>query len=238
MGDLMTNLQWRRVPRALAILAAVLAGAIQGGKAEAQLGIFGPGFWMNPLDSSQTVYEINQRSQLNAQRALAERQNIQPRVPVRRRDVEFVDRVGIDSRTNLESRASRSYSPTRMQAQTPPVQPAPPAPPSQPRIPLSGFFNAERTLVWPADAPTEDGLGEKRDTSDKASLAVYDETIANGLASVSSVTRARDLLLDYGRPALDRLRRVATTQVADSFHRFLLSLYESLAQAANPPKQT
>jgi hypothetical protein len=239
----MTSSEPRGQFRGVAILAVVLAGVVQGGTAEAQIGFFGPGFFTNPLDSSQTVNAINQRSLLNGQRAIAERQSIQPRVPVRQRDVEFVDRIGIDSRSNLESRAARRYSPTLVEAranaatQAAPV-PRPPAPPAQPLIPLSGFFNADRMLVWPADAPTEDGLGEKRAASDKASLTVFDETVRNGSASVYSVTRARDLLLDYGRPALDRLRHVATTQIADSFHIFLLSLYESLAQAAYPsPKK-
>jgi hypothetical protein len=227
-----------KTARGLAILAVVMAASLQGGRAEAQIGFFGPGFFTNPLDSSATVNAINQRSQLNAQAAIAQRQNIQPRVPVRRRDVEFVDRIGIDSRSSMESRAARRYSPTRVATATPaPVQPrpTPPAPPAAPIIPLSGFFNASRVLVWPADAPTDEGLGEKRDTSDKACLVVYDEVTASKIASISSVTKARDLLLDYGRPALDRLRHVATTQVADTFHLFLLSLYESLAQAANPP---
>jgi hypothetical protein len=32
------------------------------------------------------------------------------------------------------------------------------------------------------------------------------------------------------------IRTYTTPRVADTFHLFLLSLYESLAQAANPPK--
>jgi hypothetical protein len=43
-------------------------------------------------------------------------------------------------------------------------------------------------------------------------------------------------LLDYGKPALHLLRSKSTVRVADAFHLFLLSLYESLAQAATRQK--
>ena len=48
------------------------------------------------------------------------------------------------------------------------------------------------------------------------------------------VTTARERLLDYGRPALREISANATPRIADSFHIFMLSLYESLAQAALP----
>jgi hypothetical protein len=46
------------------------------------------------------------------------------------------------------------------------------------------------------------------------------------------VAEARQKLLDYGRPALHYVKAHETPRVADSFHGFLLSLYDSLAQAA------
>jgi hypothetical protein len=52
------------------------------------------------------------------------------------------------------------------------------------------------------------------------------------------VTDARQKLLDYGREALTYVRAHKTPRVADSFHGFLLSLYDSLEQAANPPPAT
>ena len=52
------------------------------------------------------------------------------------------------------------------------------------------------------------------------------------------MTDARQKLLDYGRPALQYVRTHETARVADSFHGFLLMLYDSLAQAANPPAAT
>jgi hypothetical protein len=56
-----------------------------------------------------------------------------------------------------------------------------------------------------------------------------------GVASITSATEARQKLLDYGRPALQQLRAVATTPIADSFHRFLLSLYDSLEESTWSP---
>jgi hypothetical protein len=64
---------------------------------------------------------------------------------------------------------------------------------------------------------------------------VLRETKERQIASIANVTEARERLLDYGRPALKQIRIVATTAIADGFHNFMLSLYDSLAQAATPP---
>jgi hypothetical protein len=89
-------------------------------------------------------------------------------------------------------------------------------------------------LVWPSESPVDGELGEKRDTSDQASLGVLKETKEHQLASLATVADARQKLLDYGRPALQQIRVVATTRIADIFHEFMLSLYDSLEQAAVP----
>jgi hypothetical protein len=103
-------------------------------------------------------------------------------------------------------------------------------------IPLFSFFDAAQKLVWPSESPITGDLKEKRDISDQASLVVLEETKQHGVASIATVTGARQKLLDYGRPALQEVRASATPRVADTFHLFLLSLYESLAQAASPPE--
>jgi hypothetical protein len=117
--------------------------------------------------------------------------------------------------------------------------PAAPAAPRMDRVAaapaLSSFFDAGRRLVWPADAPTDGDLKPKRDASDQASLAVLDDVLAHGVASVALATDARQKLLDYGRPALQEIREKATPVVADTFHAFLLSLYDSLRKAATAP---
>jgi len=100
---------------------------------------------------------------------------------------------------------------------------------------LVSFFNASKKLVWPNESPTGGDLKEKRVVSDQASLAVLEETKRQSVASISSVTHARQKLIDYGQPALKTIRTQATAAIADTFHGFLLSLYDSLAQAAEPP---
>jgi hypothetical protein len=103
-----------------------------------------------------------------------------------------------------------------------------------PMLPLASFYNAESQIVWPADAPAAGDLKEKRTMFDQSSQAVLAETKKTGVASIATVTDARQKLLDYGRPALHYVRTHETPRVADTFHLFLLSLYESLAQAVNP----
>jgi len=111
-------------------------------------------------------------------------------------------------------------------------------PRSKPLVPLASFFNAQNQLVWPADAPTADTLKEKRTVFDQSTQTVLDEVKKNGVASLATVTESRQKLLDYGRPALQYVRAHETPRIADSFHGFLLMLYDSLAQAANPPAAT
>src|SRR5271157_2320954 len=105
-------------------------------------------------------------------------------------------------------------------------------------IPLRNYFDASQKLVWPGEAPAEVGLKEKREIFERASLAVLEESRQQGVASIATVTAARQKLLDYGRPALQQVRASSTPQVADTFHHFLLSLYDSLARSAAPPEST
>ena len=61
-------------------------------------------------------------------------------------------------------------------------------------------------LVWPADSPADGDLKPKRDTSDQACLAVSDLVDKHGSAPITTVTYARQRLLDYGQPALQLIR--------------------------------
>ena len=103
-----------------------------------------------------------------------------------------------------------------------------------PSLPLASFYNADGHMVWPGDAPTAGDLKEKRSEFDQASETVLAELKKNGVASIATVTDARQKLLDYGRPGLNMSATHETPRVADAYHLFLLSLYESLAQAVNP----
>ncbi len=99
--------------------------------------------------------------------------------------------------------------------------------------PLENFYTPDHRLVWPGDAP-EGNLKDKRSAADSAVGIVFAEARGSGVASLASVTDARQKLIDYGRPALDEIRTRDSTAVAESFHTFLLSLYDSLALAATP----
>ncbi len=105
--------------------------------------------------------------------------------------------------------------------------------PSRPNIPLASFYDDKGQLSWPSDSPLDGELKEKRAAFDKACTGALDELKKNGVASIASVTEARQKLLDYGRPALTLIKQKETPRVADGFHVFLLSLYDSLAQAAH-----
>jgi hypothetical protein len=109
-----------------------------------------------------------------------------------------------------------------------------PAAATNPVVPLGHFFDAGKRFVWPGDSPSNGDLSAKRDASDQAMLAVLEETKQQTTASIASVVDARQKLLDYGRPALQEIRAQATPPVADGFHRFLLSVYDSLELAATP----
>ncbi len=139
------------------------------------------------------------------------------------RDNGFVERYNVARREPSYYR----YVPTST------VAPAP-ATPEKPSLPLASFYDAQGQIAWPADSPTTGELKEKRTTFDQASHVVLDESKKSGVASMASVTDARQKLVDYGRPALQYVRAHETPRLADTFHLFLLSLYESLAQAASP----
>jgi hypothetical protein len=131
-------------------------------------------------------------------------------------------RFPVGSRTEVASNTRPDRTDTR-----------PAAPASKPAVPaLASFFDAMLKLAWPSESPTAGELGAKRAISDEASLAVLEETRRYQSASLSTVTFARQKLLDYGQPALQEIRRTSTAPIADAFHRFMLSLYESLAQAS------
>jgi hypothetical protein len=154
----------------------------------------------------------------------------------------YINRIrdnGFSSHSSARSHRSPGYDvdrrPTRSlsQASNTAPQPAPAADP-RPVHPISSFFNAARQLVWPSEAPATDELKPKRDISDQACLVVFELVEKHRSAPITTVTDARQKLLEYGQPALQVARSVSTPTIAESFHMFLLSLYDSLAAAANP----
>ena len=134
------------------------------------------------------------------------------------------------SRRAAAAMANRSLG--QAPAAAPQPRPAEPRPSKPAPAPLASFFDAAGTLVWPADSPVAGELKTKRDTSDEAVAAVRSEVEGHGYAPIPLAAEARQKLLDYGRPALQEIRATSTPGVAQSFHEFLLGLYDSLAAAA------
>jgi hypothetical protein len=169
---------------------------------------------------SRNVYANNSNSYIN-----------------RIRDNGFSPHYGTETRRSPGYDVARRRSPGVRQANNnaPPAA-AVAAPEADPRpvYPISSFFNTARVLVWPAESPVTDDLKPKRDISDQGCLLVFVLVEKHRSAPITTVTESRQKLLEYGQPALRLVRSISTPRLAESFHLFLLSLYDSLAASANP----
>jgi hypothetical protein len=219
----------QRAKVVLAVFAAVALGS-QPRRAEAQFGAgfgfgFGLGFGQVPKPESflyeKALVDAGRGTQLPSRDVYANNPNAYIN---HLRDNGLVDRYPIGRRYAGPAPAMPTVTPTALAVTE-----------QKPSLPLSTFFNAQNQLVWPADSPTAGDLQDKRTAFNKASQVVLDEMKKNGVASVASVIDARQKLVDYGRPGLQYVRVHDTPRVADTYHLFLMSLYESLAQAVNPP---
>jgi hypothetical protein len=232
----------------LVLFAAMIAMAIGSREARAIYGMdMGMGFFggFNPAPSPTQF--INSHALIRAGQASTApgplRINNHPDSAANRaRNSGFSSHYGLDSRRSPAFEADRRVERAR-EARNNPTQPAAPSPPaaavaSRPIFPIGSFFDSSRKLAWPSDSPVADELQGKRDDSDQACLVVADKVVKYGASPITLVTFARDKLLVYGQPALQAIRNTSTPRIAENFHNFLLSLYDSLAQAANPPEVT
>jgi len=228
----------RRPHRVLTILLGCIVLGLGSDRARADWGMgMGMGFGFNTVPSPTDFV-----NQIGLTRAAAGMQGVPTRTPYAGnpnsyinhiRDNGFVSHSDVRRRpTSYDPRPTASMLAKRGEAG---ARPAAAAPAPNAIAPLASFFDASLKLVWPSESPTDGALKQKRDLSDQASVAVLQETRGPSLASISSVTHARQKLIDYGQPALKTIRTQATAAIADTFHGFLLSLYDSLAQAAEPP---
>jgi hypothetical protein len=192
---------------------------------------------------------LNQRSLINASAAANNRP--QPlSAPVNQtRDDSFYDKYDLSTRESMIERVARNPSeemgtadpsgvvrrrPSSSSTSTVRADPSILPPPAE--VHLASYFNKDHQLIWPSIAPISGELGKKQTVADLAILAVLNEYDMKGLAQVSTVTDARQKLLDYGRPSLQYVREQSTPAIADSFHVFLLALYNNLGNAATVPK--
>ncbi|HEY2154197.1 MAG TPA: hypothetical protein VGH33_01110 [Isosphaeraceae bacterium] len=224
-------------------LAAMLA--LPGGHALGQFG-YGMGFgFYQPGSMSQQMLD-GWALQNGARATMGPVQNNvyagNPNAFIHRlREPGVMERYDPETRREMESRVGRfshSSPPSRrVAASAPAAVPVAAAPsPAAPEVPLASFFDRYQKLVWPHESPVHGDLGPARGAADLASLAVLNDQALHGLARVGTVTEARTKLVDYGRPALIYMRENTTARIADTFHLFMLSLYESLGQAATVPR--
>ncbi len=225
------------------LVLLVAAGLIGVGPTDARaigydMGFFG-GF--NPVPSPTSF--INDLALIRAGQgstAPTLRINNHPDSAANRRQSDgFSSHYGLESRRppafEIDRRRSRGFNPTANR-QPEPAVPAVAAAPTRSVFPLASFFDASRKLVWPSESPVADELGMKRDVSDQASLTVLEKVERYRAAPITATTDARQKLITYGQPALQVIRGSSTPSIAENFHTFLLSLYDSLGQAANPPE--
>jgi hypothetical protein len=116
-------------------------------------------------------------------------------------------------------------------------QPAPARPARKP-IPLEQYFTAANKLDWPRDAPSDGDLAARRDSAETAICGVRDQVREIGFCDVEEIADARAKLIKYGQLALQRVRAERAAPVAVHFHVYLMQLYDSLEQSAEPADAT
>jgi hypothetical protein len=224
------NPSWRSQLLTLLLVAALLS--VGSGRAR---GFYGYGFigGFNYVPSPGDF--VNQHALSNAARAGRPPSNNvyagNPNAYLNNiRDNGLVPSYDVARRAPAASRAVPRVSPGEQVVAQAAAAPAP-----KPVLPLASFFNNAKQLVWPSNAPVEGDLQQKRDISDASCRVVLGEFQAQGRATIGAVVDSRQKLIAYGQPALQAIRTTATPRVADTFHLFLLSLYESLGQASSLP---
>lgn len=227
----------------LGLMAGMVLLAAAPSNARAQWGM-GMGWGMFGVPESSSTRFLNDHAKARIPSAAARQSRTHS--PYAGNSNSYLNRVrdnGFVSHYDTMSRRAPSYQPGRAPSlgnsgrapSRPVAAPATAeAKATRPLVPLKDFFDASLRLIWPQESPVEGEFQEKREISDRTSSTVLQQVKTYGSAPVTSVTTAREKLIAYGRPALTHLRATATPPIADGFHRFLLSLYDSLEAAAWP----
>ncbi|WZO99930.1 hypothetical protein EP7_001548 [Isosphaeraceae bacterium EP7] len=159
------------------------------------------------------------------------------------RDPAFVERYGAADRAPLSRRTTTplNRAPAVAAAATPAARPAAAQPSTAatsimaPAIVLDAYFDSMGRFRWPADAEIAEDLASKRQRAEAEVVAALREWQASRVTRLQTATTARQALLEFGQPTLQRLRETTSSQVAETFHVFLLGLYNGLEQATIPP---
>jgi hypothetical protein len=207
--------------------------------AHAQFGFgFGFGMGYRPYTSEY----LNQRSLQAGSAAYASRSSVTNNFYRGNPNAYFNNiRSGGDfvERFDPASRVPKSVQMARLARRSGEVSTAAALQPSAPTagrvpLPLLAFVDIYNQVNWPAESPVQGELASKRAVSDDATKIVVDEQKNKGVATVASAVAAREKLIGYGRPALEFLTQHATMAITDTFHRFLLGLYDALGNATRP----
>jgi hypothetical protein len=94
-------------------------------------------------------------------------------------------------------------------------------------LPSNLVLSPDGKVLWPGLAPAGGELAKKRAAAEAAILVAVKEFKAGGKASVQSVAEAKELLYDYGLPALRGLS-AKNRPAAESLLRFFSSLEQTL----------
>jgi hypothetical protein len=193
------------------------------------------GFGGGQIGNMAIMNNINDRSAAAANYAYSTRQSLPGSGNVYRnnpnayinnvRDTSFFQRYDVATRRTMENSVSRRPVTSTASAS---------ATPSRTVLPLASFFSAAGKLIWPSESPTTGQLGDKKQAANTASEAVYRDVGSRGFAPVALVSDARTRLVEYGRPALSYMREHTTPAVVDSFHKFLLGIYDAIGSASTP----
>jgi hypothetical protein len=237
-----------RRARARVSIAALALVLFASSKAEAQFGFGGMGWGYGAFLHPYTPPSVSTLDRVAVTRAGMDQEALNrtslstpDRFDYRRQQVAMQQRYDISSMRGIDVDRRRRGTPIPGTRATPgdvanaaePVNaPGQQQAAARPVLDLASFVNSSDQVVWPADAPISGDLVNQRDRADSAIKEVVQEERAMGFASISTVAGARQALLDYGQPALQFVRETSTARVADTFHLFLLSLYDSLAQVA------
>ncbi|RUL86933.1 hypothetical protein [Tautonia sociabilis] len=227
-------------------LAAVALALLSAGEADAQFGFGGYGWGYGAFLHPYTPPSVSTLDRIAVTRAGMDQEALNrtslstpDRFDYRRQQVALQQRYDVQSMQGIDVDRRGRGTPIPGSRPAPgavdnAAEPGAPEAPSVPRpvLSVSSFVNDNGQVVWPADAPISGDLADQRDRADAAIKEVVDEERAMGYSRISTVASARQALLDYGQPALQFVRETSTPRVADTFHLFLLSLYDALAQAA------
>lgn len=98
-------------------------------------------------------------------------------------------------------------------------------------LPVDQLLTAEGAVRWPASAPADRAFSRARAAAESAIRIAVKEYESDGRTSAQCVDEAKNLLLAYGKPALERVALTSRSE-AERLLKFFTSLEEALNDLA------